>query len=68
MDIGNLWNTGAIGGMADMTATAAKNTTATKLEEQLKTGYGPFRPLPINDRLWALPVADLLSSQVVGLL
>ncbi len=40
MDIGNLWNTGAIGGMADMTATAAKNTTATKLEEQLKTGYG----------------------------
>ncbi len=40
MDIGNLWNTGSIGGMADMAATAAKSTTAAKLEEQLKTGYG----------------------------
>lgn len=39
MDIGSLWNTGSIGGMADMAGMAAKNTTATKLEEQLKTGY-----------------------------
>lgn len=40
MDIGSLWNTGSIGGMADMAGMTAKNTTATKLEEQLKTGYG----------------------------
>ena len=39
MDIGSLWNTGSIGGMADMAGMTAKNTTATKLEEQLKTGY-----------------------------
>lgn len=40
MDIGNLWNTGSIGGMADMAGMTAKNTTATRLEEQLKAGYG----------------------------
>ena len=39
MDIGNLWNTGSIGGMADMAGTTARDTTAAKLEEQLKTGY-----------------------------
>lgn len=39
MDIGNLWNTGGIGGMADMAGMTANNTKATQLEQQLKTGY-----------------------------
>ena len=36
MDIGNLWNTSSIN---SMTSTAANNAAASKLEDQLKTGY-----------------------------
>lgn len=36
MDIGNLWNSGSINNMTDM---AARNAAASKLEDQLKTGY-----------------------------
>lgn len=39
MDIGNLWNSGSINGMTGMTSTAANNAAASKLEDQLKTGY-----------------------------
>lgn len=36
MDIGNMWNSGSIN---NMTNVAANNATASKLEDQLKTGY-----------------------------
>ena len=38
MDIGNLWNTGSMSGMAGASM-AANNASASKLEGQLKTGY-----------------------------
>ena len=36
MDIGNLWNSDSI---SNMTSMAANNAAASKLEDQLKTGY-----------------------------